>query len=251
MGVTVIDKDMSRRIKTYWGIQSDSFKKTRINELADNEIGRRWLDTFHTYFPAPKEKLKILDVGTGAGYFSILLANHGHITTCVDLTPEMILAAKELAVSYHTTVDFQVMDAMDLSFSNNTFDVIVTRNLTWTLPDIPKAYHEWFRVLRQGGVLMNFDANYGNNVLYEQEHAPTVSQDTPYGHPSLSEQIRKENAEITLSMEASRQVRPEWDLKLLKECGFSESGTDLHIGKRILQEWDQVHSPMFLIWAVK
>ena len=29
------------------------------------------------------------------------------------------------------------------------------------LPDAQKAYKEWMRVLKPGGVLLNFDANYG------------------------------------------------------------------------------------------
>ena len=42
----------------------------------------------------------------------------------------------------------------------NAFDVIVTRNLTWDLPHPESAYREWHRVLRSGGILLNFDANW-------------------------------------------------------------------------------------------
>ena len=45
----------------------------------------------------------------------------------------------------------------DPEFSDGTFDVLVTRNLTWTLPDAgKKAYREWSRVLKEDGVLLNF-----------------------------------------------------------------------------------------------
>lgn len=242
---------MEDRIKSYWSLRSGTFKTTRKNELDDPEIGKRWLDIFYQYFPVSKHPLNILDIGTGAGYFSILLAEQGHLTTGIDLTPDMITAAKDLAQHRNSTAQFQVMDAMNLDFADQSFDVIVTRNLTWTLPDVPRAYQEWHRVLRSEGVLLNFDANYGNNVLHEKTHSLSVSQDTPYGHPLLSEEMWQENAKITLSMEASRQNRPEWDLALLPQCGFSKSGADLEAGKKVMKEWDQVYSPMFLIWARK
>ena len=242
---------MSERIKAYWSLRSSTFKTTRANELDDSEIGKRWLDILYHYFPADKQSLNILDIGTGAGYFSILLAEQGYHTTGIDLTPDMISAAKDLAKQRNSTAHFQVMDAMNLDFPDQSFDVIVTRNLTWTLPDIPRAYQDWYRVLSANGVLLNFDAEYGNNVRYEKKHSLSVSQDTPYGHRPISDKMWQENADITLSMEASRQTRPEWDLKLLSQCGFSRSGSDLQAGKKVMKEWDQIHSPMFLIWAYK
>lgn len=35
-------------------------------------------------------------------------------------------------------INFQVMDAENLYFSDNTFDVVISRNLTWTLPNPQK-----------------------------------------------------------------------------------------------------------------
>ncbi len=246
--------DMTTRIKTYWSTRSETFKATRNHELEDPAIGVRWLNTFQKYFPENPKTLRILDIGTGAGYFAILLSGEGHHVTGIDLTPDMISAAKNLAEQHHSTAEFQVMNAMQLDFPDQSFDAVVTRNLTWTLPDVQAAYQEWYRVLRPDGVLLNFDANYGDNVRYEQQHpgSPELqSQDSPYGHPFLSDEMLHENAEITLSMEASRQIRPEWDISLLTDCGFRKTGADPHAGKYVMQQWDQIHSPMFLVWAYK
>ena len=46
--------------------------------------------------------------------------------------------------------------------------MIVTRNLTWNLPHPEKAYGEWCRVLKPGGLLLNFDANW-YRYLYDRE----------------------------------------------------------------------------------
>ena len=47
-----------------------------------------------------------------------------------------------------------------LRFADNTFDMIVSRNVTWNLEHPDRAYYEWMRVLKPGGVLLNFDASW-------------------------------------------------------------------------------------------
>lgn len=83
------------------------------------------------------------DVGTGTGYFAILLALHGHRTTGIDFTRAMLQEAEETADSYAANASFLYMDAQALDFPDNSFDAIVTRNLTWTIPEPEKAYQEW------------------------------------------------------------------------------------------------------------
>ena len=46
------------------------------------------------------------------------------------------------------------MDSHQLSFDDNTFDLLINRNVTWTLYDPEQAYKEWYRVLKPGGRLL-------------------------------------------------------------------------------------------------
>ncbi len=119
-----------------------------------------WMTELKKHLPE-KKNLRILDVGCGTGFFTILLAKEGHQVTGIDLTPDMITHAKELAEEEKADCRFVVMDAENPDFPDEEFDVIVSRNLTWTLPDAEHAYQEWFRVLKPGGVMINLDANYG------------------------------------------------------------------------------------------
>lgn len=63
------------RIQNYWTKRSHDFYLVRKNELLDS-ISERWLHEMEKYLPVGKQ-LHILDVGTGSGYFSILLAKRG------------------------------------------------------------------------------------------------------------------------------------------------------------------------------
>ena len=174
-------QDMEQRVQAYWTKRARDFSTVRRNELHDGAMGRRWLAEMQQYLPQGKA-LDTLDVGTGTGYFAILLAQAGHRLTGIDLTPAMIAEAEATAAAINVSARFLVMDAMETAFADASFDVIVTRNLTWTLPDTEQAYREWRRLLRPGGILLNFDANYGDNVRHHRQKDSYVPDTEVYGH---------------------------------------------------------------------
>lgn len=241
--------ELTKRVENYWTRRADSFSAIRKNELRD-PISLRWLEEMHRYLP-PGDPLRILDVGTGTGYFAILLAGVGHTLTGVDLTAAMLAEAEETARQLKLTIDFRHMDAQETSFPDGSFDALVTRNLTWTLPDPAKAYLEWHRLLKPGGVLLNFDADYAQNVRDQNQWESHTTRTGVYGHVGVTPALAAENASITLSMPASRHQRPEWDLELLRASGFSDCGADRSVGRRVLGERDLSDAPLFLVWGRK
>ncbi len=241
--------ELTKRVENYWTRRADSFSAIRKNELRD-PISLRWLEEMHRYLP-PGDPLRILDVGTGTGYFAILLAGEGHTLTGVDLTAAMLAEAEETARQLKLTIDFRHMDAQETSFPDGSFDALVTRNLTWTLPDPAKAYLEWHRLLKPGGVLLNFDADYAQNVRDQNQRESHTTRTGVYGHVGVTPALAAENASITLAMPASRHQRPEWDLELLRASGFSDCGADRSVGRRVLGERDLSDAPLFLVWGRK
>lgn len=239
---------IEQRVRHYWTLRSHDFGAVRKNEL-DNDMGRRWLRELETLLPK-KNGLRILDVGTGTGFFAILLSQTGHQVEGIDLTPAMLDEAREVAAQRGLDIVFREMDAQALSYDDSSFDVVLSRNLTWTLPEPEKAYREWFRVLKPGGMLLNFDADYAANVRSRSTQNCKVSPDSPYGHIGMTDALQRENDEITLSMDIG-QLRPAWDVCVLRKIGFSECKTDLSVGKRILGALDLTHAPMFGIYAKK
>ena len=128
--------------------------------------------------------------------------------------------------------------------------MVLSRNLTWTLPEPEKAYREWFRVLKPGGWLLNFDADYAANVRSHSMQNCKVAPDSPYGHIGMTDALQQENDEITLTMDIG-QLRPAWDMRVLRRIGFSDCRSDATVGQRILGALDLTHAPMFGIWARK
>ncbi|MDO5325936.1 MAG: class I SAM-dependent methyltransferase [Clostridia bacterium] len=243
-----MDVKMEQRVKKYWTQRSHDFGTVRKNEL-ENEMGQRWLREIERFLPEGK-RLNILDVGTGTGFFAVLLAQQGHRAEGIDLTPAMLEEARILAKQRNLEITFREMDAQNLDYPNDSFDVVISRNLTWTLPDPERAYAEWFRVLKPGGVLLNFDAAYAAHVRSHSSQNRKVAPDSPYGHVGMTDALQQENDDITLSMDIG-QSRPEWDRQVLKRIGFAGCQTDTQVGQRLLGELDLTTAPMFGIFARK
>ena len=238
-----------RQVVDYWTKRAHDFGVVRQNELQDG-ISGRWLREMETYLPGSRT-LDILDAGTGTGYFAILLAEQGHRVTGIDLTAAMLREAENAVRLAGVVARFLELDAQATDLPGESFDAVVTRNLTWTLPDPEAAYREWRRLLRPGGVLLNFDADYAENVRRRNQRASYTDEKGVYGHIGITPDLSRMNAEITLSMPASRHRRPDWDLELMQGAGFSSCGADRTAGRRILEEHDLPESPLFLVWGRK
>lgn len=143
----------------------------------------------------------------------------------------------ENAGSLCEKIDFYRMDAQNLGFEDNTFDVVISRNLTWNLEKPVQAYREWHRVLKPGGKLLNFDANwYG--YLYDEEKRDAYEQDRKNVEQlSLDDHYLCTDIDameqIALQMPLSAQTRPGWDMEILKKTGFAEIHTDISVWERV------------------
>ena len=238
---------IKHRITQYWSQRAEAFEIQRLREY-DSEKRERWLAEFHRYMPRRKP-LHILDIGTGTGFFACLLAAEGHKTTGIDLTPEMIEHAGHMASVLGQDVSFQIMDAENPVFPPESFDVLTTRNLTWTLPHIEKAYRKWYRILKPGGVLINFDADYKAALDNEAEYELPEN----HAHKLVPDHMKAENDAITMEIGACHKPRPQWDVQLLLETGFECITVDAGVYKRIYSEIDEFFNPtpIFTIAARK
>lgn len=238
------------RIVNYWTKRSENFAQLRQEEL-HSYMSELWLTEITKYLP--QRPCKILDVGTGTGFFANLLAQYHHEVEGIDLTASMIEQAKQSLTKlqqHDYKINFQVMDAENLYFTDNTFDVVISRNLTWTLPNPQKAYSEWYRVLKPQGVLLNFDADYGNEQFYQ-----TKIENLPlnHAHRQVKPTLMQECDLIKNSLEISSKIRPDWDLRILKQLQFKDVFADTNIGQRIYKHQDKFYNPapVFLIYAQK
>ena len=232
---------LTGRIEKYWSCRAVSYGEIRRHELACDKKSL-WVAEILPHLPVGGP-LRILDVGTGAGFFAIVLAQLGHSVCGVDMSQAMLDEGAALAQQAGCEVTFQRMDACCLEFESASFDAVISRNLTWTLPDAAAAYREWNRVLRPGGVLLNFDADYGSVSFV----------DLADQHVGINDDMMLECESIRRQLSLSAQSRPEWDMYALRSAGFSACWCDTDLSPRIYTHRDETYNPvpMFALRAVK
>lgn len=100
---------------------------------------------------------QILDVGCGIGGSSLYLAEKfGARVTGITLSPVQANRARERAAAagLAATTDFQVANALDMPFADNSFDLVWSLESGEHMPDKLKFIQECYRVLKPGGKMM-------------------------------------------------------------------------------------------------
>lgn len=247
--------ELQERIEDYWSQRAKGYAERTREELSCKEGA--WLDLIQIYAPT-SECLQVLDIGTGPGFFPIIMSRAGHKATGIDCAPAMLEQAKHNAAQQGVNSEFFKMDAHRLEFASASFDMLICRNLTWTLPEPEAAYKEWWRVLRPGGRLLIFDANWYLRLFderlkaqYEVDLQSSSQSGLPNPHAGVDLQ---ESEQIGRNLPLSRVMRPDWDEQALTSCGFSEVLVQKNISERVWDAAEQLlfkSTPLFVICALK
>ena len=194
-------------IRRYWNTRAEGYSLKTAYDLQHAE--KVWLERLRPFVLA-SGKLDILDIGCGPGFFSILLARLGHSVVAFDYTEGMLERASRNAAEADVSIVVRQGDAQDLPFPDETFDLIVSRNLMWNLEHPESAYAEWLRVLRPGGRLVNFDGNH-----YRHNPDFMLGVDPAPIHA------------IAANLPLSRVDRPQWDVETLLKLGARNVTVDV------------------------
>ena len=250
--------ELLHEIENYWENRAPGYSRVNQEELQGVQKPQ-WLEEFRKHLPKERKKeVKILDVGTGPGFFSIILTEEGYSLTAIDYTPGMLKQARMNAGLLAPEIDFMQMDAQNLRFADETFDVVVSRNLTWNLEKPAQAYSEWHRVLKKGGMMLNFDANWYQHLFdaekrkaYEEDRRK-VEEASIEDHYTCTDIDTMED--IARKIPLSPVCRPQWDRQVLEKIGFKTIEIDLDVWDRVLSPVEKINyasTPVFMVKAVK
>ena len=252
-----------KTIQQYWDKRYQGYSQKNKKEIESVQIEKwkyeliRWL---------PKERtISILDIGTGPGFFPIVLKQMGYTkVTEIDASENMLEIAQENLLKYGgetpDTVRYLQMNAQELDFEPESFDVIMMRNVTWNLEKPEKAYESWLRALRPGGQLLIYDANWYSYLndpairLQFENNLKIVSSEQleDYWHGEGVDEALIE--EIARQLPLTKRLRPGWDLEFLNQFEEVEATVDTEFGPKIWSREEELNyaaTPMFALYITK
>jgi len=218
----VIKERWNRTVQRYDNLPGHGFFSEEEKEAWKNLLSR----------VIGNEKLNVLDVGCGTGVISLPLSEMGHTVTGIDISENMLRNAKEKANSHNLIINFRIGDAENLPFEDESLDMVINRNLVWTLPDPERAIFEWGRVLKPEGKVIIIDGNWGNRMgshgqIWRYLISMPLILITERRNPWR--RIYGRNVEHSLPMRQKK--RPEADIEILKNHGFRVEVMDVRIPK--------------------
>jgi SAM-dependent methyltransferase len=99
----------------------------------------------------PKPGERILDLATGTGWTSRLVAKRGAKVTGADIAADLLAAARDRARAESLDIDYRVGDAEKLPFGDSAFDAVVSTCGIMFASRPEAAATEVARVTRKGG----------------------------------------------------------------------------------------------------
>jgi ubiquinone/menaquinone biosynthesis C-methylase UbiE len=128
-----------------WGIDFGEIGREQVLVKIDKAVGHR-----------PDGWARSLEIGAGTGYFTLNLLRAGLIgeATCTDISPGMLAALRANARQLGLDVYTELVDAERLPFADESFDLVLGHAVLHHIPDLPRAFAEFARVLAPGGSVL-------------------------------------------------------------------------------------------------
>jgi ubiquinone/menaquinone biosynthesis C-methylase UbiE len=222
-------------IRDYWSARAPTFDQQVGHEIFSEAERQAWHALILRHL-GPGNGRSALDLASGTGVISHLLDGLGFQVTGLDWSEAMLTRARAKAQARGARIRFVMGDAERTLEKHESYDVIMTRHLVWTLVDPMAAFKEWHSLLKPGGKVLIVDGDFVSDTLVKRmirvferltgrtalaSHAPDAMRAT---HERILRQVYFSNG-----------ARAAEVVDLLRKVGFDEITVD-HDLKRIHRE---------------
>ena len=247
------------QINAEWTERSDNYNNYVVEEFATDRP-EKWLRLIEENAPAACP-LRVLDAGCGPGFFSVLLSRAGHAVTGIDGSEGMLGHARENAARFGVDPEILKGDFGSLPFPDETFDLVISRNVTHIIREHARVYGEWLRVLKPGGVLLIFDANWHlpyqpgpvreEAIRREREGLKQYGRGFTFdgSYEYIDSGYEPENFRIF-----GKALRPDFDVGVLKQLPCTDVSFERDVTEELWSEKEKQFygaTPLYMLRAVK
>jgi 2-polyprenyl-6-hydroxyphenyl methylase / 3-demethylubiquinone-9 3-methyltransferase len=255
----------------------------RINNDIYNKEGDRWwqpdfslnliktlINPFRVdYASKIFEQLKInpaeksaLEVGSGGGILTEEIALMGFITTGIEPSEQSLNIAIKHAIDNNLKINYEKGTGENMSFQNNSFDVVLCCDVLEHVHDLPKVISEISRVMKKGGVFIydTFNRTYISKIsaikiLQEWKRWAIMPPDLHVWEMFIRpEEIRSLLQENQMDWKEHRGIKPNISylkmLRYLHKRAIGELSYE-EFGKKFLMVESRSTQIMYMGYAVK
>jgi SAM-dependent methyltransferase len=185
-------------IRSFWDTDASTYDNSPGHHPQSPAVMAAWTAALKGLLP--EGRARVLDMGAGPGFLSLIAARLGHEVTAVDLAPQMLEKLQMSARREGQSID-TVVSAADNppkgpnGRSDDGFDAVMERHLLWTLPDPQAALESWRRAAPDGRLLL-VESLWGRVDPIEMLRGRTVDllqkwrKQPPDHHSSYSDAVR-------------------------------------------------------------
>jgi ubiquinone/menaquinone biosynthesis C-methylase UbiE len=162
---------------------SERFKRVELIPFCDGGWNW-WADPHQEVFDTirPVKGQAILDYGCGSGTVGMYLSHLGGKVQGFDLSKEATDVASEVAVRYGLSAEFRQMDAEDLHYPDNQFELVIAFGVLHHVIKYPRASSELLRVMKPQGRAVFIETLWDNPLLNLGRRMTLADEDAGDAH---------------------------------------------------------------------
>lgn len=215
---------MLDKIERSWDKSSEGYDYLIQKQLGSYKTVTSWSNILEKLLG--KKPKRVLEIGCGPGFMSIITSRLGHSVKAVDGSEGMLETARHNFEVNGCDVDTQLEDAVLLpDEKEESYDAIISRDVVWNLYDPEKALARWKELLKPGGKVIYFDGDYrysfNNKRPVWKWFSKTIQKFIYRDEPQREENTEEEN-NVFLQLKLIRKERPKEDRDMLIKTGFSK-----------------------------
>jgi ubiquinone/menaquinone biosynthesis C-methylase UbiE len=229
-------------IRDYWSARAATFDKQVGHEIFSEAERQAWRELFLRHL-GPGEGRSALDLASGTGVISHLLDGLGFQVTGLDWSEAMLARARAKAEARGARIRFVMGDAERTLERPESYDVIVTRHLVWTLVDPKAAFKEWHSLLKPGGKVLIIDGDFVSDTVMKRmirAFERLTGRTSPISR--TPDAMRDTHERILRQVHFSKGARAGEVSDLLRQAGFANVVVDRNL-KRVHREQAK-HMPL-------
>lgn len=176
----------------------------------------------------------VLDVASGTGESACFIAGtYGCSVTGVDFSDDMVKSAKRKARERSLRVDFRKGDAHNLSFEDNTFDIVISE-CTICLLEKKKAIDEMVRVTKIGGCVGMHDVCWKDSPPdHMKQRLAEIENERPETTEGWKTLFEAAGLDVVLAEDRSFLLE-EWTRRMKRQLGMLGQ---LRIFIKVARKW--------------